>query len=209
MDPSSPYSAPFSYSKTPFTCDINSSSTTLPSYLSVNISPDVHEGYSALSDSTASSSLVNGDLTTRQYVQQQPLQHHLHEGSLPPPLVAVSHHQPSALPPPLIPKAEPHSPACSFSASSSGAPWWQLQHVGNTTNLQYIWLDPGQPRPFPWQSPSLTHQKRTGSDISPMSPSCTPSPLSAPCASINLLLCVFQCSMIHLCVRVILRMHLF
>ena len=167
---------PFSYSKTPFTCDIHSSSTTLPP---VSISPDVHVGYSALSDSMASSSLINGDPTMRQYVQQQPLQHHLHGGSLPPPLIPVSHHQPS---PPQIPQAEPHSPARSFSASSPGAPWWQLQHVDNTSCDQ-----PAVHVIGPWSVPPLPVAARLSftyppemnrlRHISPMSP--TPSPLSA------------------------------
>ena len=136
--------------------------------------------YSALSDSTASSSLVNGDPTTRQYVQQQPLPHHLHGGSLPPPLVPVSHHQPSPLPPPQIPQAEPHSPARSFSASSPGAPWWQLQHVGNTScdiHKDGPWSAP----PLPVAArPSFTYPPETNRlrHISPVSP--TPSPLSAP-----------------------------
>ena len=202
--PSSPYSAQFSYSKTPFTCEIHPSSTTLPpppSYSSsVSIlSPGVHEDDSALSDSTASSSLINGDPTTHQYVQQQPLQHHLHGGpphSLPPPLVPVSHHQPSALPPPLIPKAEPHSPACSsftppcsFSASSHGAPWWQLQHVGNTncdkpTVLHVHTVGPWSAPPVPVAAqPSFTYPPGTNGlrPISPVSPTtCMPPPLSAP-----------------------------
>ena len=202
--PSSPYSTQFSYSKTPFTCDIHPSSTTLPpppSYSSsVSIlSPGVHEDDSALTDSTASSSLINGDPTTHQYVQQQPLQHHLHGGpphSLPPPLVPVSHHQPSALPPPpLIPKAEPHSPACSsfthpcsFSASSPGAPWWQLQHVGNASCdkpavLHVHTVGPWSAPPVPVAAqPSFTYPPGTNGlrPISPVSPTCMPPPLSAP-----------------------------
>ena len=151
--PMSPYLTQFSYSKTPFTCDIHPSSTTLPPPPSYSSSvsilfPGVHEDDSALTDFTAFSSLINGDPTTHQYVQQQPLQHHLHGApsySLPPPLshrsappVPVAA-QPSFTYPPVtngLQSISPMSPTCMhppLSTTLTGPlitePSCQLQHI--------------------------------------------------------------------------------
>lgn len=199
-----PYSTPYS--------NIHPSPTTLPpppcysSSVSIQLSPGVHEDDSTLSDSTASSSLINGDPTTHYYVQQQSLQHHLHGGShsLPPPLVPVSH-QPTAAtepPPPLIPKAEPHSPACSSfappcsysdsSVSSPAAPWWQSHAVGNVSSVSdkpaaavatLHAVGPWSAPPVPVAAqPAFTYPPGTNGlrPISPVSPTGMPPPLSAP-----------------------------
>ena len=144
---SPPYSAaPFTYSKPQFTCNAHTSSTTLPppSYsasvggvLSSNLhETDVDPGLSGISETpstgNAASSLINGDPTTRHYVQSPAVQSHLHGVShslAPPPLVSAcqpslsSHQSPApGLPPPLIAKAEAHSPACGNSGGSFASP---------------------------------------------------------------------------------------
>ncbi|CAI8036820.1 hypothetical protein GBAR_LOCUS20628, partial [Geodia barretti] len=122
--------APFTYSKFQFTCDAHSPSTAAPhpSYsasVSGVLSPSVHETDVSLSggiSENTASSLLNGDPTTRHYVQ--PTVHHLQgvvpHSLAPPALVSAAVCQPSisspntcpGLPPPLIQTNEAHSPAC-------------------------------------------------------------------------------------------------
>ena len=133
---SPPYSAaPFTYSKSQFTCDVHSPSTAVPppSYsasVSGVLSPSVHETDMGLSGGISeasthintATSLLNGDPSTRHYVRPTVL--HLQgivpHSLAPPPLVSAAVCQPSlsspttcpGLPPPLIAKTEAHSPAC-------------------------------------------------------------------------------------------------
>ena len=215
--PSPPYSAQFSYTKTPFMCEIHPSSTIPPppcyssSVNGISLSTGVHEDGtgSAVSDSPdpAATSSLNGDPTTRHYIQQQSLQHHLHGDpiSLPPPLVPVcsnlSSSQPTVAvhpPPPLIPKVEPRSPACSsfappcsysdFSSASSlsPAPWWpphvhpaSINAGTSDKHPMHAWSAP--PVPVAGQ-PAFTYPLGTNGlqPLSPTSPTCDPPPLSAP-----------------------------
>ena len=152
---------------------------------------------SAISDSPnsmTSSSLMNGDPTT----QHLYIQHHLHgvPQSIPPPLVAAPAAVSSPLsvwrpPPPLIPKAKPHSPACSSFVSptcsyiDSGslyldASWWPASSSDKPPALQTVGPSPLSAPPILVAGQStFTYQNRL-CPLSPMSPSCIPPPLSAP-----------------------------
>ena len=222
--PSPPYPTQFTYSKIPYTCEVHPSSTALPpppcysaSVNGVVLSPGIHEDdpNSAVSNSpnpTASSSLINGDPTTRHYIPQQSLQHHLHglPQSLPPPLVPVcstlvSSHQPVLQPPPpLIPKTEPHSPACSsfapppcsfsdsvsVSSPSQDAQWWPPSHHAGILNTSTTSAGHAVAAgPSPWSAPpvpvagrpaAFTYPAGPARPLSPMSPTGVPPPLSAP-----------------------------
>lgn len=211
---SSPYSATF-YSKSQFTCDVPTTLAIPPPPYSASVGGAVSPGRMRENDiskspnhhPTASSSLINGDPTTRHYVQQQSLSHHLHHEvphSVPPPLVTTpvcSQQHSTALPPPLIPKAEPHSPpcstfappSCSYAAEScpvSSAPlvaqWWQTGgvNVGTVSDKTQVEQSPWSAPPVPITAGQAAFTYPVGMNgvqpLSPMSPPCIPPPLSAP-----------------------------
>ena len=196
---SPPYSAaPFSFSKSQFTCDPHPSPTSLPppSYsasVSGVLSPGVHEtnvdpslnGPSDSPTTNTASSLMNGDPTTRhlypqpprQQQQQPTVQHHLHSLQ-PPPLVSApacqaslsSHHQSPAVAAGLPPPLIAKTEAHSPACTGNGSFAPPCSYSDSVAGS----VSPAGPPLGQWWPP------QTGSDNPPMHAAVGPSPWSAP-----------------------------